>query len=80
MMALFIVLWLLNTSKKIQRGGGWLLPAIPAACSTKSGLRTNPASGENFRSSVRTNMSKLKEQLQRSIRNINDLEKLQEEH
>ncbi len=73
MMALFIVLWLMNSSKQIQVAiGGYFKD--PTGTAKKVG--TNQlGSGENFRL-TKQNMSELKEQLQKSIRNINDLEKL----
>jgi chemotaxis protein MotB len=73
MMALFIVLWLMNSSKQLQVAvGGYFKD--PTGTAKKVG--TNQAgAGENFLV-TRQNMADLKEQLQRSIRSINDLEKL----
>jgi chemotaxis protein MotB len=73
MMALFIVLWLLNTSKQIQEAiGGYFKD--PSGTAKKVG--TNLAgSGENFQV-TKQNMSEIKEQLQKRLRSINDLEKL----
>ncbi len=73
MMALFIVLWLLNTSKQIQEAvGGYFKD--PTGTSKKVGSDQN-GSGQNFEL-TKQNMGQLKEQLQKSIRNINDLERL----
>ena len=73
MMALFIVLWLLSSSKPVQEAvGGYFRD--PTGTSTKVGSNQN-GTGKNFQL-TKQNMAQLKEQLQKSIRNINDLEKL----
>jgi chemotaxis protein MotB len=73
MMALFIVLWLMNSSRQIQVAiGGYFKD--PTGTAKKVGTN-QVGSGENFRI-TKQNMSQLKEQLQKSIRSINDLEKL----
>lgn len=73
MMALFIVLWLMNTSKQIQAAvGGYFKD--PTGNSRKVGTDVS-GSGDNLRL-TKQNMAELKEQLQKSIRNITDLEKL----
>jgi chemotaxis protein MotB len=73
MMALFIVLWLMNSSKQIQVAvGGYFKD--PTGTSKKVGTN-HTGSGENF-SLTKQNMAHLKEQLQKSIQSINDLEKL----
>ncbi len=73
MMALFIVLWLLNSSKQVQEAvGGYFKD--PTGTSKKVGSNQS-GSGENFQL-TKENMTQLKEQLQKSIRSINDLEKL----
>jgi chemotaxis protein MotB len=73
MMALFIVLWLLNTSKKIQEAvGGYFKD--PTGSSKKVGSNMVGA-GENF-VLTRDNMPKLKEQLQQAMQQMNDFEKL----
>ena len=73
MMALFIVLWLLSSSKQVQEAvGGYFRD--PTGSSKKVGSNQN-GSGQNFEL-TKQNMAELKEQLQKSIRNINDLEKL----
>jgi chemotaxis protein MotB len=73
MMALFIVLWLLNSSKEIQVAvGGYFKD--PTGTSKKVGSNM-VGSGENF-ILTRDNMPKLKEQLQSSIKQMTDFEKL----
>lgn len=73
MMALFIVLWLMNSSKQIQQAvGGYFKD--PTGNSKKVGTNLAGA-GENF-SLTKQNMTELKEQLQKSIRSITDLENL----
>jgi chemotaxis protein MotB len=73
MMALFIVLWLLNSSKQVQEAvGGYFKD--PTGTSRKVG--TNMAgAGENF-ILTRDNMPRLKQQLQTAIRQMSDFEKL----
>jgi chemotaxis protein MotB len=74
MMALFIVLWLLNSSKQIQEAvGGYFKD--PTGTSRKVGSNM-VGSGENFVLN-RDNMPKLKEQLQMSIKQMSDFAKLQ---
>src|SRR5579864_3583692 len=64
MMALFIVLWLMNTSKQVQEAvGGYFKD--PTGTSKKVGTAQDGA-GENF-TLTRENMPKLKEQLQQSM-------------
>ena len=73
MMALFIVLWLLNSSKQIQEAiGGYFKD--PTGTSKKVGSNM-VGSGENF-ALTKDNMPKLKEQLQQAIRQMADFEKL----
>jgi len=73
MMALFIVLWLLNSSKQVQEAvGGYFKD--PTGTSKKVGSNM-PGAGENF-VLTRDNMPKLKEQLQQAIRQMSDFEKL----
>ena len=73
MMALFIVLWLMNSSKQIQEAvGGYFKD--PTGNSKKVGSNMQ-GTGENF-VLTRDNMPKLKEQLQNSIRQMSDFEKL----
>src|SRR5579863_1839262 len=73
MMALFIVLWLLNSSKQIQEAiGGYFKD--PTGTSKKVGSNMLGA-GENF-TLTKDNMPKLKEQLQQAMREMKDFEKL----
>jgi len=73
MMALFIVLWLLNSSKQVQEAvGGYFKD--PTGTSKKVGSNMQGA-GENF-VLTRDNMPKLKEQLQAAMKQMADFEKL----
>jgi chemotaxis protein MotB len=73
MMALFIVLWLLNSSKQIQEAvGGYFKD--PTGTSKKVGSNMVGA-GENF-VLTRDNMPKLKDQLQQAMKQMTDFEKL----
>src|SRR5579863_216889 len=73
MMALFIVLWLLNSSKQVQEAvGGYFKD--PTGTSKKVGSNM-VGTGENFLL-TRDNMPKLKEQLQKAIQQMNDFDKL----
>jgi chemotaxis protein MotB len=73
MMALFIVLWLLNTSKQVQEAiGGYFKD--PSGNSKMVGSNLT-GSGENF-SLTRDNMTKLKEELQKQVRQMNNFDKL----
>lgn len=73
MMALFIVLWLMNTSKQIQEAiGGYFRD--PTGTSKKAGSALM-GSGENFTIS-KDNMDQIKEQLQKAIRQTVNFEKL----
>lgn len=75
MMALFIVLWLLNSSEKIQVAvGGYFKDPSGTAKKVGTGL---VGTGENL-PLAKQDMAKLKETLQKSIRSINDLEKLKQ--
>jgi chemotaxis protein MotB len=72
MMALFIVLWLLNSSKQIQEAiGGYFKD--PTGTSKKVGSNM-VGTGENF-VVTRDNMPKLKEQLQQAMRQMSEFEK-----
>jgi chemotaxis protein MotB len=74
MMALFIVLWLLNSSKQVQEAvGGYFKD--PSGSSKKVGSNMQ-GGGENF-VLTRDNMPKLKEQLQTAMKQMVDFEKLQ---
>jgi len=73
MMALFIVLWLMNTSKKIQEAiGGYFKDPTGTAKVVGSDM---VGSGENFVVS-KQNMELLKEQLEKAIRQVPDFDKL----
>ena len=73
MMSLFIVLWLLSSSKKVQEAvGGYFKD--PTGTAEKIGSNMAGA-GENF-TLTKDNMPKLKDQLEQKIRRMNDFEKL----
>jgi chemotaxis protein MotB len=73
MMALFIVLWLMNSSKQIQVAvGGYFKD--PTGTSKKVGSN-QIGSGENF-TLTKDNMPKLKEELQKAVRQITNFDKL----
>ncbi|HVI07332.1 MAG TPA: flagellar motor protein MotB [Candidatus Binatia bacterium] len=73
MMSLFIVLWLLNSSKQVQEAvGGYFKD--PTGTSKKVGSNMAGA-GENFLL-TKDNMPRLKEQLQQRMKQINDFDKL----
>ena len=73
MMALFIVLWLMNSSKQVQEAvGGYFKD--PTGTSKKVGSNMMGA-GENF-TLTRDNMPKLKEQLQSAMKQMADFENL----
>jgi chemotaxis protein MotB len=73
MMALFIVLWLLNSSKQVQEAvGGYFKD--PTGTAKKVGSNMVGA-GENFVLN-KDNMPKLKEQLQQAMKQMTDFEKL----
>src|ERR1700691_1701046 len=67
MMALFIVLWLMNSSKQIQVAvGGYFKD--PTGTAKKVGSAQS-GSGENF-TLTKENMAQLKDQLQKAIRKM----------
>jgi chemotaxis protein MotB len=73
MMALFIVLWLMNSSKQVQEAvGGYFKD--PTGTSKMVGSNM-PGSGESF-SLSRQDMPRLKEELQNAIRHIDHFEQL----
>jgi chemotaxis protein MotB len=75
MMALFIVLWLMNSSKQLQQAvGGYFKD--PTGTSKKVGTNQQ-GSGENLLV-TRTNMSELREQITKSLRQLSDFEKLKD--
>jgi chemotaxis protein MotB len=76
MMALFIVLWLLNTSKQVQEAvGGYFKDPTGTAKKVGSDMQ---GSGESF-SLSREDMPKLKEELQRAIRKLDNFENLKDQ-
>jgi chemotaxis protein MotB len=76
MMALFIVLWLMNSSVQVQKViGGYFKD--PSGTSKKQGTNQT-GSGENF-TITKDNMKVLKEQLQKTIKNNVDLDKLKDQ-
>jgi chemotaxis protein MotB len=75
MMALFIVLWLLNTNKKIQEAvGGYFKDPTGKAKMIGSSLE---GSGESF-TLTKDDMPKLKEELQKTVRQLADFDKLKD--
>src|SRR5215813_12830791 len=75
MMALFIVLWLLNSSKQVQEAvGGYFKD--PTGTSKKVGSNM-VGTGENFLL-TKDNMPKLKEQLQQAMKQTSDFVKLKD--
>ncbi len=76
MMALFIVLWLMNTSKPVQEAiSGYFRD--PAGTAKKVGMDQPGSSGSGQKVQVtKQNMADLKEQLEKRIQSITDLEKL----
>jgi len=73
MMALFIVLWLMNTSKQIQDAvGGYFKDPTGTAKRVGSDM---VGAGENFVVS-KDNMEQIKEELQKAIRQVPDFDKL----
>jgi chemotaxis protein MotB len=73
MMSLFIVLWLLSSSKPVQEAvGGYFRD--PNGTAAKKGSNM-PGAGENF-ILTKDNMPKLKDQLEMKIRELSDFEKL----
>jgi chemotaxis protein MotB len=76
MMALFIVLWLMNSSKQVQVAvGGYFKD--PSGTSKMVGSDMH-GSGESFALS-KEDMPKLKEELQKAVRKMADFDKLQDQ-
>jgi chemotaxis protein MotB len=74
MMALFIVLWLLNTSKPVREAiAGYFRD--PSGTANKMGSE-NVGSGENF-TITKDNVSDLMQKLQKTIQQMPDFDKLQ---
>ncbi len=76
MMALFIVLWLMNSSKKIQEAvGGYFKDPT----GTSKNIGTNmKGSGENFVLS-KDNMPQLKEELEKAVHKMANFDKLKDQ-
>jgi chemotaxis protein MotB len=75
MMALFIVLWLLNSSKQVQEAvGGYFKDPTGTSKMVGSNMQ---GSGEAF-ALTRDDMPKLKEELQKSVRRLSDFETLKD--
>jgi chemotaxis protein MotB len=73
MMALFIVLWLLNSSKQIREAvGGYFKDPTGTSKLVGSG---KTGAGDNF-TLAKDNMNKLKDELQKAVRKVVDFEKL----
>jgi chemotaxis protein MotB len=73
MMAFFLVMWLMSSSKPVQEAvGGYFRD--PNGTAAKKGSSMAGA-GENF-TLAKDNMPKLKDQLEQKIREMNDFEKL----
>ena len=76
MMALFIVLWLLNSSKQIQVAvGGYFKDPTGTSKLVGSG---KTGAGDNF-TLTKDNMTKLKDELQKAVRKAVDFEKLKDQ-
>lgn len=76
MMALFIVLWLMNSSKQVREAvGGYFKD--PTGVSKKVG-NGQTGSGDNFMLS-KDNMDKLKEELQKSVQEVKAFDKIKEQ-
>src|SRR5258707_11174034 len=75
MMALFIVLWLLNSSKQVQEAvGGYFKDPTGTSKLVGSNMQ---GSGESF-TLKRDDMPKLREALQKSVRQLSDFDKLKD--
>ena len=75
MMALFIVLWLMNSSKQLQQAvGGYFKD--PTGTSKKVGTN-QMGSGENLLV-TKTNMKELREQITKSLHQLSDFDKLKD--
>jgi chemotaxis protein MotB len=73
MMALFIVLWLLNSSKQVQEAvGGYFKDPTGTAKKVGSDMQ---GAGENF-IVTKDNMAQLKEELQKAIREVPNFDKM----
>jgi len=76
MMSLFIVLWLLNSSSQVKKAvGGYFKD--PRGTSKKVGTGLN-GSGENF-TLTKDNMSQIKDEIQKTVRQMADFDKLKDQ-
>jgi len=76
MMALFIVLWLLNTNKPVREAiAGYFKD--PSGTGSKTGT-TQVSSGENLQL-TKEDMPKLKEELEKAVRQMNDFDKFKDQ-
>jgi chemotaxis protein MotB len=76
MMALFIVLWLMNTNKKVQEAiGGYFKD--PTGQSQKAAAASMPVPGGSVTVS-KDDMPKLKEELQKTVRQVAHFDKLKD--
>ena len=76
MMALFIVLWLMNSSKQVQEAvGGYFKD--PTGTSKKVGTNQT-GSGENF-AITKQNIAQLKEELQKAVRQVANFDKFKDQ-
>ncbi len=76
MMSLFIVLWLLNSSSQVKKAvGGYFKD--PRGTSKKVGTGLN-GTGDNF-TLTKDNMSQIKDELQKTVRQMTDFDKLKDQ-
>ena len=76
MMSLFIVLWLLNSSSQVKKAvGGYFKD--PRGTSKKVGTGLN-GSGDNF-TLTKANMSQIKDEIQKTVRQMADFDKLKDQ-
>jgi chemotaxis protein MotB len=76
MMSLFIVLWLLNSSNQVKKAvGGYFKD--PRGTSKKVGTGLN-GTGDNF-TLTKDNMDQIKEELQKTVRQMTDFDKLKDQ-
>jgi chemotaxis protein MotB len=75
MMSLFIVLWLLNSSKQVQEAVGGYFRDPNGTASKKGTVNVGTGPGEIF-VLTKDNMPKLKDQLEQKIQQMQDFEKI----
>jgi chemotaxis protein MotB len=75
MMSLFIVLWLLNTSKQVQEAVGGYFRDPNGTASKKGTVNAGTGPGENL-ILTKDNMPKLKDQLEQKIQQMQDFDKI----